>query len=977
MNKKVLSAILFGALMAGTGTFTSCIDNDAPAGIEELRGAKAELIRAKIAVEEANALAIAADAALTQAKAETEKAVAAYQKALADQQAEKVKQEALRTELQAATNEADKARLQAEIAEAAARQAKAEASMVEAAKQHELNMKNMETSLLQYELAYQNALKDLKLAEVTLTANQQAAVEAIKKEINGYYVAGKTYYVTEWIYNPNTEEWEKSTNKESSVEGYYVDGLMDILVEAEQNLFDAQKKLYVAMNKKEAGNDVAEAEFAVKVAEHNLADAKAAAAKVAELAAKEIASTDWEKEAADLAEEVKAIDVELKGLAVEREKLAAANKEKFDTLMMAKDAVTDALDNSGEGYPVAKYENKTIAENTAAKAWIPAMNGYSNGVFKYGADDQTFVLQVNADGTFDKGVAGNHLAMVENWIEKLGEVEIDENTPAKSELLLNGAQTAVTTAQTAFEKAVAEWTIAKNAFANGTFVAVPTTEYQAVVTAYNTNVEALAAAITAYNAKYTELYAAGEEAKVEETKAEMYDNYYLAAMQIELGKIDTKYGTTLKAASESLTALSKEKQISTTEELFAEYHTGATADEKAEYAKGLAAAQDKATRQVNSEVALWDEEKLEEVIGTAGVDAVKKAIGKDKDLTVAKKGITDAAAKLTATKDKAGSYAALTEAMKAYAKLVEVPYAQALTAAAEEAAAGMTANATYAAKTAGVTVDDEAYASVYEIKTSTITAEEFTAATATKKLEGEALKNVWAEASKNAFGYDDRIVETTEVKAGDTESALYKLDQAQKNLKNVQDAIAVGETLTALVAELTAQKAVLEAEIAVATEAYAAAKAIYDAKEETYNKIFAEIEEEVEALKHEKATANRVMTTLNGVVSCYLNGLNYKYTDVEGVEHKFEFVAGEDNTARLKHFFEEWTLDQEARVLAEEGEVKEAKAFLAMVKEGKYDAVAMETRLVEKAQAAYDFAKANMDAAVERLAALLDSFDAE
>ena len=72
MNKKVLSAILFSALFAGTGTFTSCIDTDEPAGIEELRGAKAELIRAKVAVEQANAAYKLAEAEVEKAKAAKE-----------------------------------------------------------------------------------------------------------------------------------------------------------------------------------------------------------------------------------------------------------------------------------------------------------------------------------------------------------------------------------------------------------------------------------------------------------------------------------------------------------------------------------------------------------------------------------------------------------------------------------------------------------------------------------------------------------------------------------------------------------------------------------------------------------------------------------------------------------------------------------------------------------------------------------------
>ena len=42
---------LVAALLVGgaTTTFTGCIDNDEPAGIEQLRGAKAEFIKAKAA----------------------------------------------------------------------------------------------------------------------------------------------------------------------------------------------------------------------------------------------------------------------------------------------------------------------------------------------------------------------------------------------------------------------------------------------------------------------------------------------------------------------------------------------------------------------------------------------------------------------------------------------------------------------------------------------------------------------------------------------------------------------------------------------------------------------------------------------------------------------------------------------------------------------------------------------------------------
>ena len=77
MNKKFLSVVLFGALMAGSSvTFTGCIDNDEPAGIENLRGAKAELLKAKAAVETAKVAYVNAQTAQANAEARRLEAVA-------------------------------------------------------------------------------------------------------------------------------------------------------------------------------------------------------------------------------------------------------------------------------------------------------------------------------------------------------------------------------------------------------------------------------------------------------------------------------------------------------------------------------------------------------------------------------------------------------------------------------------------------------------------------------------------------------------------------------------------------------------------------------------------------------------------------------------------------------------------------------------------------------------------------------------
>lgn len=81
-------------LMGGVSTsLTSCIDNDEPAGITDLRGAKADLLRAKAQVE--------------LAEAEYRKAQIAIENAKAAYLDEKVKQEQFETAIQEAKSQKD------------------------------------------------------------------------------------------------------------------------------------------------------------------------------------------------------------------------------------------------------------------------------------------------------------------------------------------------------------------------------------------------------------------------------------------------------------------------------------------------------------------------------------------------------------------------------------------------------------------------------------------------------------------------------------------------------------------------------------------------------------------------------------------------------------------------------------------------------------------------------------------------------
>ena len=143
MRKKWTYVAVACMLLGTAPVFTGCIDTDEPAGLEDLRVAKTELLRAKAAVEAAKVAEVEAQAALLQAQAKVEEANAVKVQA----EAEKIKAEAAIAQAKAdyinAKTEEAKAEAQAVIdennriqaeweAEAAVRQARAEAAIKQA-----------------------------------------------------------------------------------------------------------------------------------------------------------------------------------------------------------------------------------------------------------------------------------------------------------------------------------------------------------------------------------------------------------------------------------------------------------------------------------------------------------------------------------------------------------------------------------------------------------------------------------------------------------------------------------------------------------------------------------------------------------------------------------------------------------------------------------------------------------------------------
>ena len=169
----VASAMLVGA----TPVFTGCIDNDEPEGISVLRGAKAELLKAKASVEAAKVAQVQADAALTLAQAEVQKAEAARIQAIADYESAKALEMQFKAELQNIKNEEQRADLENKIKIYEEQRAAAEREAQKAAAELETSLMYWKGELAKQQAAYEIALKDLALAKTTLTQKQQDYLE--------------------------------------------------------------------------------------------------------------------------------------------------------------------------------------------------------------------------------------------------------------------------------------------------------------------------------------------------------------------------------------------------------------------------------------------------------------------------------------------------------------------------------------------------------------------------------------------------------------------------------------------------------------------------------------------------------------------------------------------------------------------------------------------------------------------------------
>lgn len=299
--------------------FSSCLETIEPEGLADLRGAKAELLRAQTSLQAANAAKVEAEAALVMAQAKVQEAIAKQQEALAL----KMQYEA---ELVQAQNEAEKIAIANRIAEL-------EAQALITAENLKASLINAQAATARAQAEYEKALKDLAIAKNTLTPEQLAAIGALENAV----VEGR-----------NGVE-EKTVALEEAA-AY----LAEVLAE-----LDSPKMLALAIKS---------AELEIVKAQSELEAYKVAEAKAKALLELDPAVADWDAQ-------VEAIDAEFEAIRLEVAKHAAEKAE-------ATAALSDSLEivealaaqyTAYTGYELLEtgYFSKVKGEATDPEVVIP------------------------------------------------------------------------------------------------------------------------------------------------------------------------------------------------------------------------------------------------------------------------------------------------------------------------------------------------------------------------------------------------------------------------------------------------------------------------------------------------------------------------------------------------------------------------------------------------------------------------------
>ena len=888
MNKKFyLGAILLATMTLSTGALTSCIDNDEPEGITELRGAKAELLRAKAAVELANAELIQQQVNLAAIQVKLQEALHAT--LVSREEAKTAEQWAKASQAEAEASQewavAEKLWAEANYAWSVAneKRAAADAAIAKIKAQLEVDLQNIKTWLLQAQNNYENVTAEIEAAKAVLTDVQATKLAALQTAVD---TAWSTYKLAQKAVLTAMDELFKATNTEEDT----IEGLQRAVVSAKAKLL-AVNAAYDELK--------ALAEDATPTAwETRMDSLKTYSDKTAPL---EKAELDLKMEEIKQSAEYKAADKEDKAalkayIAAQQNYNYLADGNEVDCFSEAsvpttekwgyysagthptESAYTGAKKYDLDGANIAISNPTAFAKLQAAidPTYLPSLKNDWKGMrFEvdgtYVKDDKGLLYSQMKNAFVSSATSGNPVIAktVAAWEEALKNVKVTDEDIAADTCKAN-YEKAVEDAQKAHDAAVKTWKAMHKQYQTGVkAVEVSTDGIKKAMEAYNTAHAALVSKVEAYNAKFDEV------ANAAATKY-LNDNYKWPAQKavyvtkaaaigltigtgvtitipssaVTLADCDayiTSLNSVITAASSDWNAAKVIAKIKADADFINAYedaYTVAQRDSHATTAKnnGITAA----TSNADVAKAKTEYQKAEAALRT---NADSKLAALKKAFEETDKGYND---KLTAAAQKATNALALDYDVLEGTKIVKdnalasVKYPKATNKVGEEAGDFGSTIVVDAVKQDAKGEKWEAVANHVMVATTGIDIDAALKA-AEGKLDPTLAENAWKEASKKAFGSDNASPRHTELTTALinwsttpisdengkaltkwTGSTLQKLVKAQDDLAKHENLQGVNEEIESLKKQVAEAKAAIQKQIAGYTKAVLEAYAAID-----------------------------------------------------------------------------------------------------------------------------------------------------
>ena len=994
MRKKWTYVAIVSMMLGVAPVFTGCVDTDEPAGITELRGAKAELLRAKAAVQQANAQYRLAEIEFLNAQTAQQAAIATWYE--------------YQAEYQRLVNEAKEAQNAAEKAEYDAQIQYYQNLMEEEMLKHETAMINLENLKAQAQRNYELILKQIEIAEAIGSDQDLVTLQNLKDEIKNAYFA---------LYGDGTG----------------TSGLSKELRDAQENLYNAQMNKLAGYDSDADNTTGLTPDIWIPSLENEVAKATAerdAQQKIVDalVAFKEapVADTDWRAE-------VDQIETRIDSLEKAHDEVSLKITEgKTSSDYLEKDqAVNGVLDASGNVVPggegtkhilnnanvallnkqkstplsIADYEPETEITSEMMKAinaqYSNPSDYKSESWFSYSnIPDYTWADATATNPNF----ADQYPQVIKDFIKDhyTDQLEaIDKATPktaneiAQAQASLAQAKKDEETAKTKYETEVKNWQSVLDIVQNAKTVTVPTTtdtKFGKAVKEYNDAYTALNTAITNWNTKVADAYQTAYNTELEKQTAAVRANV-LKLMDTDGSNNPSgdTYGTVAVAGFDADNALKLWEAYGVTgQQTEAMFTTlvnnncgtaSSTAEEKAKI-------QEAVWTQINNYVNLTTSNANwggKDSAVTAGKTAAAKADADGK----LQKAIDDAITAVT------GKYNALDQAISDFNTLANNTYAQKLTdAAAKLLKKDMLAGVVKDGKAtvgAWATSSTTAGYTTYTIGNTNITDEEVADATDTA-FDATFGQTALETASDAAFGRDannypwyvqpsrEEWEASPNSNASSAAGVYYAAVVARENQEAV---ISANEDLQKLGAEIEAAQAAFEAQLAADyAEAFKDEQAAWDeakAADDAARKALAEADAqfadlylEQNEIQAEINAQNYLATTLKQLIWDNL-GIEWPAGTAGGTATTYEPEKFEEQLDGAIYKAKDDLADKEQLLAKAEVELQKAQ-------EGAYDEVnyaeyklAIVQARYEQALEAYEQAQANLEKALEIMAASSDA----